>query len=201
MNDAVRIRPIAPDEQEAAIGVLARGMRDNPCHVAAFGSDPARREACLARLFRGLLKVAPDRSTIGAFDGGTLVGFAVDAAPGHCRLGPAQKARAAATMITVGPARLLRVLTWQGDWDQHHLDRPHHHFGPIAVDRDRQGAGIGSMIMKEAAVRWDRTTEPAFLETDKQENVAFYIRHGFAVIDEAPVLGRPNWFMVREPRS
>ncbi len=30
---------------------------------------------------------------------------------------------------------------------------------------------------------------------------AFYIRHGFAVIDEAPVLGRPNWFMVREPRS
>ncbi len=29
---------------------------------------------------------------------------------------------------------------------------------------------------------------------------AFYTRHGFTVIDEAPVLGRPNWFMVREPR-
>lgn len=200
MSEQVRLRPVTPREHEAAAGVLARGMRDNPVHVAAFGPDPDRRQWCLERMFRGLLRVVPERTMIGAFDGDTLVGFAVDATPGTCRLGPVRKARAATSMITVGPASLLRVLDWQGTWERHHPTGAHHHLGPIAVDRGRQGSGIGSMIMKELAARWDRTDDPAYLETDKSQNVDFYRRHGFTVIADGPVLGRPNWLMLREPR-
>lgn len=193
----IELRPLGAGETEAAVGVLARGMRDNPGHVAAYGPDPETRQRCLTLMFRGLLRVATDRQLLGAYDGATLVGVAAAAAPGRCRLRPGQQARAAAIMIKVGPRRLLRVLAWQRAWGGQHPAWPHHHFGPIAVDRGRQGQGIGSLIMNEFAARWDRTAEPAYLETDKPENVTFYRRHGFTVINEAPVLGRPNWFLRR----
>lgn len=44
MSDSIVIRPFARADAPAAVGVLARGMRDNPLHVAAYGDDPARRE-------------------------------------------------------------------------------------------------------------------------------------------------------------
>jgi hypothetical protein len=134
MSEQVRLRPVTPDEHEAAVGILARGMRDNPVHVAAFGPDPDRRQWCLERMFRGLLRVVPERTMIGAYDGDTLVGFAVDATPGTCRLGPVRKARAAASMIAVGPASLLRVLDWQGTWERHHPTGAH---PPSRPDRGR----------------------------------------------------------------
>lgn len=193
----IDLRAITADDAEAAVGVLSRGMRDNPGHVAAFGENSDHRESCLVWMFRGLLRVTGDRVRIGAFDGGTMVGFAAGAVPGKCRLDPVQQARAGLAMMAVGPARLSRVLQWQWALGRHHPGRAHHHFGPIAVDRDRQGQGIGSMIMKEFARRWDESGEPAYLVTDKPENVSFYTGHGFAVIDEGPVLGRTNWFMWR----
>ena len=49
--------------------------------------------------------------------------------------------------------------------------------------------------------RLDEAGDLGYLETDKAENVRLYERHGFEVVDEAPVLGVPNWFMRREPRA
>jgi len=46
-----------------------------------------------------------------------------------------------------------------------------------------------------------RRTSIGYLETDKRENVRFYERFGFEVIAREPVIGVPNWFMRREPRS
>ena len=64
-----------------------------------------------------------------------------------------------------------------------------------------RGLGIGSRLMEAFAERMDRAGDLAYLETDKPENVTFYQRFGFEVIDEALVLGTPNWFMLRRPSS
>ena len=47
--------------------------------------------------------------------------------------------------------------------------------------------------------RMDQGHTLAYLETDKFENVGFYQRFGFRVIQQAVVLGIPNWFMSRLP--
>ncbi len=47
----------------------------------------------------------------------------------------------------------------------------------------------------------DRTNDAGYLETDRAENVEFYRRYGFEIIDEATVLGVPNYFMWRKPTS
>ena len=57
--------------------------------------------------------------------------------------------------------------------------------------------GIGSQLMEEFARAHGPARDVAYLETDKPENVIFYERFGFEVIDEAVVLGTPNWFMRR----
>ena len=52
---SIEIRDLHQNEVSDAIGVLARGMRDNPLHVAAYGEDPQRRLRCHARLDGRLL--------------------------------------------------------------------------------------------------------------------------------------------------
>jgi hypothetical protein len=47
----------------------------------------------------------------------------------------------------------------------------------------------------------DERRTMSYLETDKFENVRFYQKFGFTVITEAEVLGTPNWFMSRAPRT
>jgi predicted N-acetyltransferase YhbS len=86
-------------------------------------------------------------------------------------------------------------------WGERDPDEPHSHLGPLAVDKHLQGRGIGSQVMNEYCRRLDLSSEVGYLETDKRENVPFYERHGYAVVDQADVIGAPNWFMIRQPQS
>jgi hypothetical protein len=47
--------------------------------------------------------------------------------------------------------------------------------------------------------RMDQEHMLSYLETDKFDNVGFYEKFGFGAIEDAPVLGTPNWFMSRAP--
>jgi hypothetical protein len=50
-------------------------MRDNPLHIQAFGTSPARRERALTRMFEPLLAEYVSKGTIwGAFSSAELVG-------------------------------------------------------------------------------------------------------------------------------
>jgi GNAT superfamily N-acetyltransferase len=98
---------------------------------------------------------------------------------------------------TVAP----RLARWISTWAKHDPDRPHSHFGPLAVDLDLQGQGIGSMLLRAYCSQVDNAGLPAYLETDKAENVRLYERFGFVVTDEADVIGVKNWFMTREARA
>lgn len=193
------VRELRDDERRAAAAVLARGMRDNPGHVAAFGDDPQRRRRRLQRMFTAVIEAGVAQQRICAVDGGAIVGVAAMAAPGRCRPSVWQKTRIAASLAPLGAAALARVVAWQRVWRAHDPDEPHSHFGPLAVDAHLQGRGIGSLLMREYTRGLDAARLPGYLETDKPENVSFYERHGFAVVAQAPVLGNPNWFMCREP--
>jgi ribosomal protein S18 acetylase RimI-like enzyme len=184
-----------------AVGVLARGMRDNPIHVAAYGVDPEWRLRCHARLMRGLFANFPAQQPICAVRDGTLLGVTGVAPVGTCRPTAAQRLRLLPTILGLGPRTAARVGKWISKWAERDPDEPHVHLGPLAVDADLQGQGIGTLIMQEHCRRLDTAGETGYLETDKPENVRFYERFGFEVTGQEPVLDVPNWFMRREPRS
>jgi hypothetical protein len=70
---ALDVGRITESETADAIGVLARGMRDNPLHVAALGDDPAHRVDALRQLFSGMIPMQPE--PLRASEDGEVVGL------------------------------------------------------------------------------------------------------------------------------
>jgi GNAT superfamily N-acetyltransferase len=195
----VELRPMRPAELSATAGVAARGMRDNPIHVAAFGPDPDRRVAALERLFRALFAVVPQPPHL-ALRAGFVVGLCGATPPGACRLPPLALARVAAAVARSGVGSFARALRWLEAWGAKDPQAPHWHVGPVAVEGGLQGLGIGTQLLAALADELDGRGDDAWLETDKPENVVFYRRAGFEVVEEVRVLDVPCWFLARRPR-
>jgi len=80
-------------------------------------------------------------------------------------------------------------------------DEPHWFLDQIGVDPDRQGEGIGRMLVDFGLELARRDGLPAFLETGVARNVGYYERFGFRVEEEgdAPMDGPHVWFMRLDP--
>jgi ribosomal protein S18 acetylase RimI-like enzyme len=193
----VDLRGLDHADHSTAVGVLARGMRDNPLHLAAFGDDSERRRRSLEQMFTTYFRVSSAQTPIGAFDGDVLVGLTGIAPAGTCQPTASQRLRFIPGMVALGPRAAARLASWLKTWATHDPDEAHSHLGPLAVDAHLQGKGIGTRILGEYCRRLDADHEVGYLETDKPENVRLYERHGFVVIGEAPVIGVTNWFMRR----
>ena len=201
LADRVELRDLQRADIPAAVGVLARGMRDNPLHVAAYGDDPERRLRCHTLLMRGLFTAFGAQQPIGAWDGETLIGVTGSAPAGTCQPTARQRLRLLPTMAALGPRTAARVGQWLDAWGKRDPAEPHVHLGPLGVDAHLQGQGVGSLILAEHCRRLDAAGMLGYLETDKAENVRLYERFGYVVEAEAPVIGVPNWFMRRPPAA
>jgi ribosomal protein S18 acetylase RimI-like enzyme len=203
-SKVTEIRMLAPSEAGRAAAVLGRGMRDNPLHVAALGLDPVIRERALTGVFRSFLamEMAAKGRVLGAFRDGTLAGVCGMMRPGVCQLTPVEKAALLPKLLwNCGIGGTGKLLSQFGNWSKHDPAEPHWHLGPVGVEREFQGQGIGSLLLREFG-RWvDDQKAAAWLETDKDINVAFYRKHGFVVVAEDAVNGVPNWFMKRESKT
>jgi ribosomal protein S18 acetylase RimI-like enzyme len=195
----LRVADLPAADHEAAVGVLARGMRDNPLHVSAYGPDPDRRERVHAHMMRALLRHARHNEPIAVYRDGAVVAVAGALTEGECTPRTAQQLRYLTTIARIGPRTAMRVGRWVRTWQERDPDEPHVHLGPVAVDRHLQRQGIGSVLLAEHARRLDASGALGYLETDKPENVGFYERHGYVVVGEADVIGVRNWFMERRP--
>jgi ribosomal protein S18 acetylase RimI-like enzyme len=115
---------------------------------------------------------------------------------------------------TVGQLARLTRWTWRGIgvrgplvmWGLGGIERRHPHdrhlyLAVLGVEPDRQGAGIGSALLAPGLELCDREALPAYLESSKERNIAFYGRHGFQLIGRLVLpAGPPVWLMRREPR-
>ena len=202
MSGVVLVRGLEEGDLPSAVGIVARGMRDNPLHIAAFGTDAEQRGQRLIRMFTVALPLILAKGVVlGAFDGDTLVGIAGMIAPGQCQPSLAEKLAVMPRLVpAVGGGAFARIGKWTSTWARHDLPEPHWHLGPVAVDAHLQGTGIGTLLMTEYCARVDRAHVAGYLETDKAANVTFYERFGFQTIGSTPVLNTPNWFMKRDSR-
>ena len=198
----IAVRELRQADLPSAVGVVARGMRDNPLHIAALGADADVRGQRLIRMFTVALPIIFSKGVVlGAFDGDTLAGIAGMIAPGRCQPSLTEKLAVMPRLVpAVGGGAFARVGRWMRVWAEHDLRQPHWHLGPVAVDAHLRRTGIGTLLMKEYCSRLDRAHVAGYLETDTSSNVSFYERFGFETIDSADVLNTPNWFMKRDSR-
>lgn len=82
-------------------------------------------------------------------------------------------------------------------WEKHDPREAHLHLGPIGIDPEMQGKGLGRRLMTRYCETADAARLPGYLETDRAANVPFYAAFGFRPVAEVPVLGVTNYLMRR----
>src|SRR5262245_3015902 len=198
----ISVRELNEADLASAVGIVARGMRDNPLHVAALGSDANQRIKRLTGMFSVALPLLLSKGLLlGAFDEATLVGIAGMLAPGQCQPTLMQRLTLTPRIVPgVGFDAAMKVRSWLDQWARYDLRQPHWHLGPVSVDAHLQATGLGTHLMNEYCSRVDATHTNGYLETDKASNVTFYEKFGFETIASSAVLETPNWFMERSAR-
>jgi GNAT superfamily N-acetyltransferase len=193
------VRPARLEDTDALATMLARAFDDDPVTAWVYGR--ARRRAHWAtRFFRWQIqRLLPQGVT---WTAQARDGAALWALPGQWREDAAESlALVRATLPGILP-RLPRVLRGLTQVEARHPARLHLYLVSLGVEPDRQGQGLGSELLAPGLALCDREGLPAYLETSKERNVAFYARHGFRVTDELLLpKGPPIWFLWRDPSS
>lgn len=101
-----------------------------------------------------------------------------------------------------GPGALRRGLAVDGYLARIKPTEPHYYLFAIGARRGRQGKGIGGKLMAAGLERANAERMPVYLESSKRDNLPFYRRFGFELIEEVvPARGcPPMWPMWREPK-
>jgi len=196
---SIKVGPLGPSDLKNALAVLARGMQNNPNHVAVFGEDPALRVARLGVLFESVNALVGWQALAARDRRRGMVGVMMLLRPGACRNSPLEQLRSGP--YPDDPKVAAAIVQWLQAWRERDPQERHWHFGPFAVEAHLQGKGVGSELMRVICAQMDAGRENAYLETDMEENVGFCERFGFEVVGEETVLGAPNWFMMRRPRG
>jgi ribosomal protein S18 acetylase RimI-like enzyme len=182
-----------PAQIVQAAGVTARSMRDSPNSVAV-SDDPFVRLEMLYSTFGGMLG---DARVAGVRRGGCVLGVAAALPPGHCIDSMLPEAVRTLEAPPAEGTDAERFLYSGSVMAVHDLAESHWHVGPVGVEPGFQGMGLGRAAMRLLCDEFDEHHRLAWLETDKPENVRFYIGLGFEVVEEVPMLTSRFWFMRR----
>jgi len=195
MND-LAFAFMEPGEELTAARVLSAAMLSNPIHVAVLQGQSEDQRGYLEARFTSLLLGNPGEVLV-AKHGGRMVGVLRFRPCGGHRWIPGH----AAEPDQADEAGLIeldaRVAHWHEVWEQHDPTEPHIHLGPVGVLPEFQGRGIGRGLMARFCTGVDLKGKPAFLETDRPENVRFYEKSGFRLVDEVRLFAVPIFFMRR----
>jgi GNAT superfamily N-acetyltransferase len=195
----ITIARMSPQDLPEAGRVLGAAFASSPLERAVRGTIDERQSRGLVQAYTGACRLPGEVSV--AWSGSRMVGAIRWVASPQCQLRLAQKLAMAPTAISAFGRNLPKAMVWVSAWSRRDPSEPHVHLGPIGVTPDMQGRGIGSQMLAVYCDQIDRAGDAGYLETDKLENVRLYERFGFEVRAEAIVLGVPNWFMWREPRT
>jgi GNAT superfamily N-acetyltransferase len=179
---------------------LARAFYDDPV-MSWFFRDDTRRMRQLERgfaLFMRDVYLRHDES----YTTHPPVGGALWAPPGKWHLGLLSQLRLLPRLAATAGRELPRFLRGLAFIESKHPREAHYYLGPLGVEPEWQGKGVGSALLRPMLERCDREGVPAYLEASTPRNRALYLRNGFEVIEEVtlPRGGPPSWLMWRAPQ-
>ena len=183
--------------------VLARAFDDDPVFRYLYPTPRRRRLAAGGLLAATTRDALPFGEVWGAFDDHALVGVAAWLPDGGLPQSAMRQARllAGASAAFLTPSTVAEGLRYIGGMHRLHPREPHWYLAVLGVEPIWQGRGVGARLLAATLARLDAEGVPAYLETSKQSNVAWYGRRRFATrVETSPARrGPPIWTMWREP--
>ncbi len=188
---------------EEAVQISVRAFDDDPFFQYLFPSE-SQRHRSVAMLHRTVLRhVATVGVTRTASIDGKIAGLALWVPPGKWPYSPMLQIRQLFGSIAAFAPNLGSLN--RGRPIMHavveaHPKRPQWYLQLLMVDPPFQRHGIGGMLQTPTLEVCDREGIFAWVETQKEENLAYYQRFGFEIVAEhRPVAAAPAmWSMGRE---
>ena len=194
------MRTATTEDARALSEVLSRGFEDDPVWRWMAPQD-RRWPGRMAPVFRHLIGPSIGHRTVWTTT--SHEGAAVWAPPGAWSFPTSAAVRSGPAMLRgFGVAGLRRTLRMVGRMEDAHPRERHWYLEFLATDAHLRGRGIGSALIGPGLERADAEGAGAYLESSKLDNVPFYRRHGFEVVEEMVAVpgAPPLWRMWRAPR-
>ncbi|MCX7620146.1 MAG: GNAT family N-acetyltransferase [Acidimicrobiales bacterium] len=192
-----QVVPIGLESEPVLSDVLARAFWDDPV-MAYLIPDERSRYRRLRHFYRGALRLYATKGP--CLTTADLSGVALWAEPGRWKATPRDAAVALIPTVRALGGALMRGKRLIDVVEHRHPKVPHWYLALLGTDPARQGLGVGSALIRAVTDRCDREGIPAYLESSKHDNVAYYERLGFRVTEDVTVPGGPTlWLMWREP--
>jgi GNAT superfamily N-acetyltransferase len=172
--------------------LLGRAFVDDPMIVWPFGEDEIELTTDFFRAF--------DEQIAGLgwlWEIGAGLGVAAWIPPGSDRV-MMEIDRSMRPKLAASEARHEEMWEWIAD---NFPREPFWYLDHLAVTAEHRGTGLGAALIRHGVDFADRDGVPAFLETGRPGNVAYYERRGFRTyLDEDAPSGGPHiWFMRYDP--
>lgn len=204
MSNVLQARPATRADVSTLSRTLGKAFFDDPVMVWMLPDADLRRRR-LHKLFEALtrhhhlsyggVEVVPDA-------GGGIGGAALWDPPGRWRQSRGAELRAMPGLLLAFGRSLRRGLVAEELMKAAHPEEPHWYLAVIGSDPRVRGKGFGQELMRSRLDRCDEEHAPAYLESSKPDNVAYYQRFGFEVTGEITLPdGGPSLIpMWRKPR-
>ncbi len=191
----VNIETLRGEEVQEAAKVAARALAPTPFPMAVFGGLD-KTERGLEATIRIQFSSGPGQVLV-ARKNNRVVGVLRMVEWPQCQTPSGQAFKLLPILLKTLGTRVIRAMKGRAVWAKNDPKEPHWHIDPLAVIPEMQGQGIGSQLLQRFCALVDKTGKPAYLETDRPENVRLYQRFGFSVVHEVTPLGVPCYFMWR----
>ncbi len=198
------ITRLQPGEQRAAVATLARAFHDDPLFNFLV-PDPLRQARANITLLQPLVVDARGFGEVWVAKAGSKVaGVAVWLPPGAYPRGVWRETLGILRDMRSVPrlgSRLPVAVRLQNELQRahHRVKEPHWYLSLLGADPAFQRSGAGTALVAPILERCDTEGMPAYLETQKEENVPWYHRFGFEVVEELRVSGSPSMWTMQRP--
>jgi ribosomal protein S18 acetylase RimI-like enzyme len=196
----VTIRKASTVDAQPLGVALGRAFADDPVMRWLLPAREARASR-LPRLFAMELRdlYLPNDEVYTTRD---LVGGALWAPPNRWRTPPTNLLRAVPRLVWTLRGHIGAAVQCVSAIERLHPPEAHWYLAVVGTDPTHQRQGVGSALLAPVLERCDRDYLPAYLESSREDNLAFYQRLGFEVTGtlDLPGGGPRIWPMWREPR-
>ena len=198
------IRSLEQRYIDAAAAVLARAFFDDPLTLFTM-PDAAERALALPRLMRAALLNGLDSGVVQANEGlpeGVAVWMLPESLAKSLTLPENSPTTIGRVTDALGPESFRKMSLARDTLyvrQQADVGVEHWHLNIIGVDPLLQRSGLGGRLLAPTLAIADGAAKPCYLETYREENLAFYRKYGFEVVStaELPEEGPRFWTMLR----